>query len=188
MSLWTAQSCFLIGSIRSFKTGSEPYPRCLFRPSELFCRAEQPGVFASAFQQCWGWADELCWLLWLGSGTGMSGHGAEPWDLGDSIEASGPGSRSWWKTSPGNSRKGDKGVHWMKKKWVCCSSLGFSGRWIWYWRMELIWSVYPTCWGSCSMEAAELFQLPFFLCYEKIIQCLLLSQHWTNKQTKHLND
>lgn len=71
----------------------------------------------------------------------------------------------------------------MKKKWVCCSSLGFNGRWIWYWSMELIWSVHPTCSGSCYMEAAELFQLPFFLCSRKMIQCLSLSKHLTYKQS-----
>lgn len=61
VSLWTAQSCFLIGSIRSFKTASEPYPRRLFRASELFLS----GRAAGAVCQCISAVLELGWWVLL---------------------------------------------------------------------------------------------------------------------------
>lgn len=55
-------------------------------------------VFARAFQQCWNSDDEIDWLLWAGKwdwhSPCMSGDGGQQRDLGDSVEASGPCSKS----------------------------------------------------------------------------------------------
>lgn len=59
VSFLTVQSHFLVGGIRSFKKASEPYPHRLFRAAKLFCWAEQPVVFSSAFKQYWNSDDEL---------------------------------------------------------------------------------------------------------------------------------
>lgn len=89
VSFWTAQSHFLLGGIRSFKKASKPYPHRLFRAARLFCRAEQPVVFSSAFKQYWNSDDEFCSLPSAGKrdrhSPWISVDEGERWDL-DSVD------------------------------------------------------------------------------------------------------